>query len=102
HGETEEEVVTEAPRLDLPVEIPPRRRHDSHIDPQPRARPDALPLATLDRAQELGLQRQLQLADLVDEQRAPVRLFEDAAPLDRRAGERALLVAEERGLEERR
>ena len=63
--------------------------------------PDALDLAALERAQQLGLQVQRQLADLVEEERAAVRLLEGAPCARRdRAGERALLVAEQLALDE--
>ena len=57
---------------------------------------DALHLRALEHAQELGLQRQRQLADLVEEQRAAVGRLEVApACAAIGAGERALLVAEQ-------
>src|SRR5262249_41536585 len=52
------------------------------------------------RAQELHLEVQRELADLVEEERAAVRFFEEAAPIRVRVGERALLVAEELALEQ--
>ena len=56
-GEAEEEVVAEATGLHLAVEVAARGRDDAHVDAVPPARPDALDLAALDGAQELGLQR---------------------------------------------
>src|SRR5690606_36096431 len=57
--------------------------------------------AVLDRAQQLRLQGERQLADLVEEQRPAAGGLETAdAPLVR-AGERALLVAEQLALEQR-
>ena len=63
---------------------------------------DALELALLQHAQELRLQLERELADLVEEERAAVGELE--APVRRcsRAGEGALLVAEELALDERR
>ncbi len=58
----------------------------------------ALDLAFLDRAQQLGLQVEPQIADLVEEQRAARGELELAELLPVRAGERAALVAEERAL----
>jgi hypothetical protein len=59
---------------------------------------DALELLLLEHAQELGLQVEPHLGDLVEEERAAVRALERSLhPLDR-AGEGALLVAEERAL----
>ena len=59
-------------------------------------------LRVLEDVQQLGLQRRLHLADLVEEDRAGVRLLELADPRRRGAGERALLVAEQLALEELR
>ena len=61
---------------------------------------DALDLPLLDRAQQLRLQVEPQVADLVEEQRAAGRQLELAELLLVRAGERAALVAEERALDE--
>ena len=67
-----------------------------------RPPPSAIDLALLQDAQQLGLQRRRQLADLVEEQRAAVGLLErPTLPLGG-AGERAALVAEELALEQRR
>ena len=52
----------------------------------------------LERAEQLGLHVLLQLADLVEEQRAAVGELELAELLAHGAGERALLVAEQRRL----
>src|SRR5580765_7042832 len=52
-------------------------------------------LAALDDAQQLGLERRAQLAELVDEQGPGMREREDAFAMLRRAGERALHVTEE-------
>ena len=49
-----------------------------------RVAADAAHLAPLERAQELRLQLERQLADLVDEERAAVRLLEDARARRRR------------------
>ena len=59
-----------------------------------------LELALLQHAQQLDLRREVQLADLVEEQRAAVGQLE--APLlgGVRAGERALLVAEQLRLDQ--
>ena len=61
---------------------------------------DALDLALLDRAQQLGLQVEAQVADLVEEQRAAGGQLELAELLLVRAGERAALVAEQRALDQ--
>src|SRR5262249_42250567 len=51
-------------------------------------------------AQQLDLQVERQLADLVEEQRAAVGLFEETASIGARVRERALLVPEELALEQ--
>src|SRR5262249_61888432 len=61
---------------------------------------DALDLAFLNRAQQLRLQIEAQVADLVEEQRAVRGQLELAELLTVRAGERAALVAEEGALRE--
>ena len=61
---------------------------------------DALDLALLQDAQQLGLHGQRHVADLVEEERAAARALELAAPLLGRAGERAGLVAEQLALDE--
>jgi hypothetical protein len=56
---------------------------------------EALDLALLQGAQQLGLQVERQLADFVEEKRAFVRQFDAADLAGNGAGERALLVAEQ-------
>ena len=80
----------------------PGRRDDPHVDARPAGRSHPLDLAALDRAQEPRLEGRFELADLVDEERTPVRLLEHAAALRDGAGERAALVAEEGRLQQRR
>src|SRR5262249_5208985 len=55
----------------------------------------------LERAEQVRLQRERQLADLVEEQRASVRALERADVLLLGAGERAALVAEQLARDER-
>ncbi len=99
--EAEEEVVAEAPRSHFAIEVAARRREDSHVDAQPLAAAHPLHLASLDGAQEPRLQREIELAELVEQERAAVGLLERAATLDEGPGERAPLVTEQRGLEQR-
>ena len=63
--------------------------------------PDGLNLAVLEKPQEQGLHAQAHLADFVQEQRAAVRELELAGLVAVGAGEAALDVPEELGLEER-
>ena len=78
HGhdvEPVEEVLAEAARLHLGGEVAVGRGDEAHVDDLgPPA--DLLHLARLQRAQHLGLDRERQLADLVDEERALVGLLE--------------------------
>src|SRR5262249_12934714 len=67
--------------------------------PWPRTA-DRLDLALLDDAQELRLHVGADLADLVEEERAPVRALEAARARCDGAGERALLVPEELALDD--
>ena len=61
---------------------------------------DAVDLALLDGAQQLGLQADVHLADLVEQQRAAVGLLELADAPGDGAGEGALLVAEQLGFQQ--
>ena len=84
---------------DLGAQVPVGRREHPHRGGRVAGaadRPDAL---LVDRAQQRRLHRRRQLADLVEEQRAAVRLLEGAAPIGHRAGERAADVAEQRRLD---
>jgi hypothetical protein len=63
-------------------------------------RAEALHLARFERTQQLGLQVHRQLADLVEEDRAPRGGFERAGTRPVRARERALLVTEQLGLDQ--
>ena len=62
---------------------------------------DALELALLQHAQQLGLERRAHRPDLVEEERALVRLLEAALARADRAGECAAHVAEQLRLEQR-
>ena len=61
---------------------------------------DAVDHALLDRAQQLGLQPHVHLGDFVEQQRAAGRLLELADAARHRAGEGALLVAEQLGFQQ--
>jgi hypothetical protein len=63
---------------------------------------EPLDLAFLQRPQQLGLQGRLEVADLVQEQRATVGQLEAPRARLRRPGERPLLVAEQLALDEAR
>ena len=77
-----------------------RGRDDAHVHLDRRLAADAIELAFGQHAQQARLQRQAHVADLVEEQRAAIGLLEAAAAQRIGAGERALLVAEQFGLEQ--
>ena len=58
------------------LQIAVRRHHNAHIHRDRLAAADALHLALLQHAQQLGLHRQRHIADLIEKQRAAMRLLE--------------------------
>src|SRR5208337_35762 len=66
------QVVAELPRLDHRLEVAIGRRYQPDIYRVRARRTDRLNLVSLDRAQQLGLQAQRQLADFIEEQGAAV------------------------------
>src|SRR5690606_20805372 len=70
------QVLAEVPALDLLLEIAVRRRDQPDVYLERLDATDPLELALLDRAQELDLHLDRDLADLVEEQRAAVRELE--------------------------
>jgi hypothetical protein len=72
------EVLAEAPRRDLGRQVAVRRRDDPDVDATVRVSADALELVVLQRAQQLGLERRRELADLVEEDGAAVGNLEPA------------------------
>ena len=77
------------------------RGDHAHIHPPRLGRADALDLAVLDDAQELGLHGERELANFVQEQRTAVRLFEEPGLGLGRARERATYMAKELAFEQR-
>src|SRR5262249_47187744 len=94
-------IFAERARADALLEVAVRRRDDAHVHRALLRRADRAHRAALEDVEELGLERGRHLADLVEEDRAAVGLDEKARARARRAGERALHVAEELALEER-
>src|SRR5690606_35626463 len=94
------EVLAETPGLDLLGEVAVGRRDHAHVDLDRLVRADAPDLALLERAQELRLQIEAQLAELVEADGAALGVLEEALTRHDRAGERALLEAEELGLDQ--
>ena len=81
-------------------EIAIRRRDDADVDLDRRRAADALELLLLEHAQQLGLKIEPHLGDFVEQQRSAVRALERAFDALDRAGERALLVTEQRALDQ--
>src|SRR5439155_12864149 len=94
-GEAEEEVLAKALVLDRLRQSFVRRGEDADVDVHHVLAADARDLAALERAEHSGLRDEIHVADLVQEEGAPVGLLEEAALLLLRAGERAALVVEE-------
>ena len=78
-----------------------RRGHDAHVHRDVARRADRTVRALLEDAQELRLNRERELADLVEQERSAFgRSDETGATARERSGERAGHVAEELGGEE--
>jgi hypothetical protein len=100
-GETVVEIKTEISVYHPLLKIAVRGCDDPGIDPGDVVIPDALELAALEEAKELGLNGEWEFANLVKEERASVGGFDAAgAGLDG-PGESAAGVAEEFGFEKR-
>ena len=83
-------------------EVPVGRRDDADVHLQRPIAADALEAPVLEDPEQLRLQLGGELAHLVEEEGRPVGQLEPAPPLRLRAGEGALLVAEELALGEGR
>ncbi len=100
HVEAEVQVLAEAAGGDLCRQVAVRGGEDAHVDAHRAAAAEAVDLALLDGAQQLGLQAGVHLADLVEQQRAAVGRLELAEAAGDGAAERALLVAEQLALQQ--
>src|SRR5580700_3179053 len=78
-----------------------RRRDDPRIDSSGMRASEPFELLLLDRAEELGLQFDWQIADFVEKQRAAVGRLEAAHAGCHSAGKRASLIPEHLALEQR-
>ena len=96
-----EQVGAKPARRRFGPEVAVGRGNDVHIDLPRLERADALHLAIFHRPQELGLQRERQLAGLVEEERAAVGMFEESDLVLDGAGKRAPHVTEQLALEQR-
>src|SRR5262249_34825637 len=99
-GDTIVEVLPEGPLLDLLLRVLVRRGDQPDVRPGGLAATHLDEFTALDHAQQLRLEREAQLAQLVDEQRTRVREREDALARLDGSGERALDVPEEMALHE--
>ena len=78
HVEPVEQILAERAVRDHPVEIGVGRGDDPHVDLDGVRVADPLELALLQHPQQLRLQRRAHRPDLVEEERALVRLLEPA------------------------
>ena len=89
------EVLAEAAGADLAAQVAGGGRHQADLDARGLHATHPLELALLDRAQELHLHLHRDLADLVEEERAPVGQLESTRLGLHRAGESPLLEPEQ-------
>jgi hypothetical protein len=94
------EIGTEYPAGDERLERLVRRRDDARVDAAVAVAADPLDREILQRPQELGLRRQRQVGDLVEEERSPFGMLE-LAPASAHPRGRALFDPEELCLEQR-
>src|SRR5437763_3911322 len=99
--QTIEQIAAKTSLLDRALKINVRCSDHTHINLQNFVAADARELAVLQHAQQTHLRRQTHLANLIEKERAAIRLFKPAAPSLARIRERALLVAEEFGFKQR-
>src|SRR5438874_5492238 len=93
------EILAEAAAPHLALEVLVGRRDDADVHPDGAVAADALELALLQHAQDLGLRLEAHVADLVEQEGPAVGDLELAFARRRRAGEGPLLVAEELALD---
>ena len=98
--EAVKQVFAECFGLDFRFEVFVCRGDDAHVGADDIVPAHAGEGAVLQDAQQFALHRHRHLADLVEEERAAVRLFEAPDALGAGAGERSLLVTEQLALEE--
>src|SRR5882724_4891895 len=97
--QAEVQILAQAALLDRRLEVAVGGGDDAHVDRDLVVRPDRAHRAFLDRAQKPRLERRRQVGDLVQEDRAPVRLLEEARARVVRVREGPARVAEELALE---
>jgi hypothetical protein len=99
-GKAVVEVETEGAVDHALFEVAVRSRDDADVDARDLVVADALELAALQEAEELGLDGEGELADLVEKECAAVRGFDAAGAGLHGSGEGAAGVAEELGFKE--
>src|SRR6266478_5202255 len=101
HVDPEVEILAEAALLDSRLEVAVGRRDQVDVEGHLLVGADGPHAARLERPQELRLEGERQVADLVEEERTPVRLHEEPPARRVRVGEGAARVPEELALEQR-
>src|SRR5207244_10726768 len=96
-GQSIVQILAKVSAVHLEPQIAVGRRDDPDVDRDLAIAADPPKSPALEDPEEDRLERFWGLADLVEEDRASVGLLEGADPSIERAGERALLVAEELG-----
>ena len=100
HVEPVQQIGAKAPAAHGLLQIALGRRDDPGAEADRAARAESLELAILEHAQQASLERQGQLADLVQEQRPRAGSLEAPDPAQRSAREGAALVPEQLALEQ--
>jgi hypothetical protein len=95
------EILPEPLLADRLHEIRARCGHERHVDRLGARAPESAHRAVFEHGQQLALQRRGKQADLVEKQRPAVRGLEKTGLRLTRVGERAALVAEDLGFEQR-
>src|SRR4051812_48026163 len=96
------EIAAESTVLHHLMQVAVGGADDANVDADRFVTAQPLYFAALERAKQLGLKLDRKLAELVEKQRAAIRAFEHACVGLIGAGERALLVTEQRRLDQRR
>ena len=94
------EILPERCAFELPLDILVRRRYYPYVNRVLPVLSDSPDRALLEDTQQLHLLERCELADLIEEERAAVRLLEDALAIGHGAGEASLSVAEKLALKE--
>src|SRR5581483_5358700 len=98
--EAVQQVEAKSSRARFRAQVAVGRRDNSNVDPPRDVLADSPELALLDDPQQLRLRARRELADLIEQQRPAVRLFEHAYALGHGAGEGAPRMAEELRLDQ--